>query len=306
MKQQQKKAEILKLTSVINTEMKALPAVVWLELSGMYIDTTKANEIRKKLEIQRAEAQQKLYETFCSSKVNLNSSMQLKKALASVGIHVSSTDEKELSKHNEPVIEILKTYKEAEKLLNTFVYKIPEYISPVTKRIHSNFNQYGAKSGRFTSSNPNLQQQPSKFSEWRSIYIAEPGNSIVTADYSQIELRIIGQVSQEPEYINAYRAGMDLHSLTASKVFKVPIEKYKKPMPDEQKKQRSIAKTVNFGIAYGMWTQGLMGNLQKAGIETTESEAEEVINGFYKAYPQVSKYLREVSEKGLKELQIRN
>lgn len=314
MRQQQEQIRLLHLENVINTEMKALPAVVWLELSGMNIDTAKVAEIKTKLETQKAEAQKKLYEAFkiksktnqmsldgtpATTQINLNSTQQLVKALNSIGINAKTTDEKELSKFNHPVIEMLKTYKEAEKLLNTFVNKIPGYINPVTQRIHSNFNQYGAKSGRFTSSYPNLQQQPSKFSEWRSIYKAAPGYKIITADYSQIELRILGQVSNETEYINAYSSGEDLHKLTASKIFKIPLE-------EVQKHQRSIAKTVNFGIAYGMWSQGLQKKLQSAGIETTEEEAEQIIRGYYKAYPKVTQYLNDISNEGLKNLEIRN
>jgi DNA polymerase I-like protein with 3'-5' exonuclease and polymerase domains len=304
--QQKAKAKQLGLENIINIEMKALPAMVWLELSGMYIDIEKLNSIKVSLESKRSEAQLKLYQAFSSSKIKLNSSSQLVKALNNLGIPVRKADEEELSKFNDPVIEVLKEYKETEKLLNTFVNKMPNYIDKSTGRVHSNFKQIGAKTGRLSSSKPNLQQQPSKYGEWRSIYKAAPGNKIITADYSQIELRIIGQVSQEPEYINAYCSGMDLHSLTASKVFKVPIEKFKKPMPEEQKKQRSIAKTVNFGIAYGMWSQGLQRKLQTAGIETTVEEAEQIIRNYYKSYPKVSTYLQNVSESGLRELKVIN
>jgi DNA polymerase-1 len=314
MKQQQAQIKTLKLESIINTEMRALPAVVWLELSGMNIDINKVQEIKAKLEAQKAEAQAELYKTFsitgkksqmsldgtpACTPINLNSTQQLIKALNGIGIPAKSTNEKELSKFNHPIIKVLKTYKEAEKLLNTFVNKMPDYINPVTGRVHSNFNQYGAKSGRFTSSSPNLQQQPSKFGEWRSIYTAPPGTKIITADYSQIELRILGQVANEPEYINAYSSGEDLHKLTASKIFKIPLD-------EVQKKQRSIAKTVNFGIAYGMWSQGLQKKLQSAGIEITVDEAEQIIRGYYKSYPMVTAYLNNVSEEGLKNLEIRN
>lgn len=317
MKQQQAQIKALKLENVINTEMKAIPAVVWLELSGMNVDINKVQEIKAKLEAQKAEAQAELYKTFSTfsitgkksqmsldgtpacTTINLNSTQQLIKALNGIGIPAKSTNEKELSKFNHPIIKVLKTYKEAEKLLNTFVNKMPDYINPASYRVHSNFNQYGAKSGRFTSSSPNLQQQPSKFGEWRSIYTAPPGTKIITADYSQIELRILGQVANEPEYINAYSSGEDLHKLTASKIFKIPLD-------EVQKKQRSIAKTVNFGIAYGMWSQGLQKKLQSAGIEITVDEAEQIIRGYYKSYPMVTAYLNNVSEEGLKNLEIRN
>jgi DNA polymerase I len=299
MQEQQAKIKLMRLEKVIDTEMKAIPAVVWLELSGMNVDIEKVSEIKTKLEEQKAIAAQTLEKEFYPYTVNLNSSKQLKEALNRAGIPVSGTSIEEISKINSPIIEALKDYKEAQKLLSTYANKMTGYINPVTGRVHSNFNQYGAKSGRFTSSNPNLQQQPSKFTEWRSIYKAIPGNKIVTADYSQIELRILGQVARDKEYISAYNQGIDLHKLTASKIFKVPLE-------EVTKKQRSISKTINFGIAYGMWKDGLIGNLTKAGITIGTEEAEKMIKGFYKAYPAVSKYLYEISEEGVRNNLVRN
>lgn len=298
-KQQQEKIRFLGLEEVIETEMKALPAVVWLELSGMNVNCSKIAEIKVKLEEQRDNAAKTLEKEFLPYRVNLNSPTQLKEALNRAGIPVTSTGIEEISKFSGPIIEALKDYKEAQKLLSTYANKMVEFINPVTGRVHSNFNQYGAKSGRFTSSNPNLQQQPSKFTEWRSIYQATPGHKIITADYSQIELRILGQVSHDKEFIKAYTVGLDLHKLTASKVFKVPLEQV-------TKQQRSMSKTVNFGIAYGMWTSGLLGNLTKAGITISTEEAEQIIKGFHKAYPSVSKYLYEISKKGIKNNEVKN
>lgn len=299
MRSQQEKINIAGMQSVINTEMKAIPAVVWLELSGMNIDMEKVKAIKAKLESQKAEAKQQLYIAFGSSKINLNSTQQLTKALNALKIPVETTAEEELSKYSHPVIDTLKTYKEAEKLLNTFVDKIPTYINKKTGRIHSDFNQIGAKSGRFTSSKPNLQQQPSKFTEWRSVYTASPGCKIVTADYSQIELRILGQVAGEPEYINAYKSGEDLHKLTASKIFKIDLK-------DVEKRQRSIAKTVNFGIAYGLGAGGLLRDLKSAGISATAKDAEDIISGYYHAYPKITEYLNYTSRFGLDHLGVRN
>jgi DNA polymerase I len=180
------------------------------------------------------------------------------------------------------------------------VGKLPNFINKKTGRIHADFSQIGAKSGRLSCTRPNLQQQPSKtLPEWREIFKASPGNKIVTADYSQIELRILAQVSQDKEFIRAYNEEIDLHKLTASKIFK-------KPITEVDKKERNVAKTVNFGITYGMWTYGLKKKLKAAGIEVTENEARTIINEFYKAYPGVTKYLRDISTKGLKDLELKN
>lgn len=299
MQQQKSKIALLGLEGVIETEMKAVPAVVWLELSGINIDCDKVAEIKVKLEAQRDTAAQTLKKEFSPYEVNLNSPKQLLEALNRLEINVKSTSVEEISKFNGPVIEALKDYKEAQKLLSTYAEKIQGYINPVTGRVHSNFNQYGAKSGRFTSSSPNLQQQPAKFTEWRSIYTAAKGYKIVSADYSQIELRIIGQVSHDKEFLSAYNNNLDLHKLTASKIYKVPLDKVTKT-------QRSIAKPVNFGIAYGLWVPGLKAALTKAGIEVSTEEAERVIRGFYKAYPAVSDYLNKAGEEGFKNLITRN
>jgi DNA polymerase-1 len=299
-RQQQAKIIQLKLESVIDTEMKALPAMVWLELSGIYVDQHKLIALRVEVEAKRHQAEQELFKVFGTNEINLNSTKQLKEALNKIGIPVTCTKAEELAKFNHLAISSLKNYKEAEKLLDTFINKIPEHINRKTNRIHANFYQIGAKSGRLSCTSPNLQQQPSKtLPEFRTIFSAEPGNKIVTADYSQIELRIIAQVSQDQEYLNAYRNNEDLHKLTASKVFK-------KPLDQVEKKDRTVAKTVNFGIAYGMWTFGLQKKLQMAGIEVTEEEAGSIINGFYEAYPGVAKYLKNISFYGLKHLNVRN
>lgn len=300
-KQQQAKIKLSGLEGVINTEMKALPAMVWLELSGVSVDQGRLNELKTEIDTRRRGAKQKLYEMLGTSKINLNSTQQLKKELNRLGVPVENTKADELAKFDNPIIRTLTEYKEAEKLLNTFVGPLPNFINKKTGRIHADFFQLGAKSGRLSCTKPNLQQQPSRtLPEWRTIFKATEGNKIITADYSQIELRILAQVSQDPEYIKAYNTeGADLHKLTASKIFN-------KPLNEVGKNDRSIAKTVNFGIAYGMWTFGLQKKLNSAGIEITDNEAEGIIKGFYEAYPGVAKYLRDTSTQGLKNLEVKN
>ena len=296
------------LENIIDIEMKAIPAVVWLELSGMPVNTAKVETIRKKLVERKNKAQSELYQKFGTSKINLNSPLQLVKNLNRLHIPVEDVSEEGMAKYSEkfPIMKVLKEYKETEKLLNTFVDKIPEYMDKKTERVHSSFNSYGARSGRFTSSKPNLQQQPSKFVEWRTIYCAKPGNKIITADYSQIELRILGQIAGEQTFIDAYKANLDLHSLTASKVFKMPLEFYDKPRSDIADKQRKVAKTINFGIAYGLWIDGLVRKLKVEHVEVSPEEAERYIKDYYKTYPQIARYLRQVSERGLLTLEVRS
>jgi DNA polymerase I-like protein with 3'-5' exonuclease and polymerase domains len=311
-KAQQERIEALNLEDTINIEMAALPGIAWLELSGMPINTVMLEDLRIKtldrkykalnaaLDILK-EGNKEAQRTLTGEQVfdiNLNSPDQLKEILNNIGIPCTSTAEAELKKFTHPVIDLILEYKEAEKLLNTFIEKQPRFIDSSTGRIHANFNQYGAHSGRFTCNKPNLQQQPNSL-EWRSIYRAAPGNKIVTADYSQIELRILAQVSGDSAFIEAYRNGQDLHSLTASKIFH-------KPLDEVTKQERQVAKTVNFGTVYGIGAKGLKGNLENAGIKITEEQAKQFIRGFYKGYSGVDRYLNNAQKQGLENCYIRN
>ena len=299
-KQQQDKIKLLGLGDIIDIEMKALPAIVWLELSGIFVDKNRLKELQKQIDIKRHEAKQSLYEMSGTSKINLNSSQQLIIELHRLGIPVENTQYTELANFDYPIIKKLIEYKAAEKLLNTFVLKLPNYINKKTDRIHADFFQIGAKSGRLSCTKPNLQQQPSKtLPEWRTIFKAAVGNKIITVDYSQIELRILAQVSQDDEYIRAYKENTDLHKLTASKIFKKPID-------EVDITDRNMAKTVNFGIVYGMGALGLQENLKGAGIEIAENEATEIIKEYFEAYPGVAKCLRDISAQGLKSLKVRS
>jgi DNA polymerase I len=299
-KQQRSKIKLLELENIINIEMKALPAIVWLELSGIFVDLEKLNKLKKEIYIKKHEAEQSLYEMLRTSKINLNSTQQLTLELNQIGIPVENTTSEELAKFDHPIIQKLMEYKEAEKLLNTFVGKLSNYINKRSGSVHADFFQIGAKSGRLSCTKPNLQQQPSRtLPEWRSIFKASAGNKIITADYSQIELRILAQVSQDDEYIHSYKENRDLHKLTASKIFKKPID-------EVNMKDRSIAKTVNFGIVYGMGALGLQKKLKAAGTEITLNEAKKMIDEYFKAYPGVAKYLKDISILGLKNLELRS
>ena len=299
-KRQRAMIKLLELENIINIEMKALPTIVWLELSGIFVDLEKLNKLKKEIYTQKYEAEQSLYEMLRTSKINLNSPQQVTLELNQLGIPIENTTSEELAKFEHPIIQKLMEYKEAEKLLNTFVEKLPNYINKKTGRVHADFFQIGAKSGRLSCTKPNLQQQPSRtLPEWRSIFKAAVGNKIITTDYSQIELRILAQVSQDDEYIRAYKENRDLHKLTASKIFKKPID-------EVDMKDRNIAKTVNFGIVYGMGAPGLQKKLKAAGIEITVNEAKKMIDGYFKAYPGVAKYLKDISIQGLKNLELRS
>ena len=204
----------------------------------------------------------------------------------------------------------MQIYRKNEKLLSGFIRPILGYenegeevpsrfVNTLTGKVHADFNQYGALSGRFSCTKPNMQQQPSRYEDWRHIYIASPGNKIIAADYSQIELRIIAQLSQDPGFIQAYLDEIDLHKQTASQMFNVPIDSV-------TKLQRNIAKSINFGLNYGMGASGLKDKLKiDVGIDVTEDEAKRLKDIFQKLYPLVTKYLYNAGEKGFRDGSIR-
>lgn len=301
-KKQQEKIKELHLESVLETEMKMVPVTVWLELSGIYYDPARLGEITVELEREEKTMRNKLYEDLGTSKINLNSSKDMVKQFNIQGIPVTSISEDELAKFEVPLLDKYKEYKKIKHLITSFSSKLPNYKSSKTGRIHSDFRQYGTKSGRFSCRYPNLQQQPSKYKKWRTIFKAEPGNKIVALDYSQIELRILGEIANEPEFIKAYAADVDLHKLTASKVFKIPINDIEK-----ESRERDISKQINFGLNYGMSSSGLIIALRtEAGIELTEAEAQEYIQTFKGAYFEITKYLRRISQEGAQKKELRN
>jgi DNA polymerase I-like protein with 3'-5' exonuclease and polymerase domains len=299
MRQQQAKIKLLGLENIIDIEMKALPAIAWLELSGINVDLDKLGEIKTKVFAQKSEAEAFLIKELAPIR-NLNSSKELLEVLKGKGFALENTGPKELAKYpDNPIIQALKSYRQATKMLTSFINTMPEFIHPITKRVHSNFYQYGALSGRLTSKNPNMQQQPSRFSEWRQIFKAAPGNKIVAADYSQIEMRIVGQLAKDPEYIRAYIQGLDLYKETAAKLFKVPIDQV-------TEQQRNIAKSVNLGLNYGMWSSGLKSKLKEdVGVDVSVKEAEKFIRDFQALYPRVTAYLNRAGTEGLRKLYVK-
>lgn len=196
-----------------------------------------------------------------------------------------STDEDtllELADEN-PVIDAILDFRAAKKLLSTYIEPFPRFISPATGRIHTTFNQALTSTGRLSSSNPNLQNIPIRTERGRSIRKAfipgDPEWYIVSADYSQIELRLMAHLSQDSHLISAFRAGEDVHAATASKIFRVPVAEV---TPD----LRRIAKTANFGIMYGISAFGLAQRLR-----IPRSDAKKIIDDYFKSFPAIRSFI---------------
>ena len=278
-------------------EFGIIPAVSRIELSGMYLDQAALAEITKQLETDRSTSENKLHDMTAplipkpdqislfndkkTTVINFSSPAQVKNLFESIGISIESTDTATLSKLDNPIAAELVRFRKVNKLITSFAAKLPGHVEPSTQRIHPNFHQMGTETGRFTCSNPNLQQMPHA-QIWRDLFIAEPGNKIITADYSQIELRILAEFSQDTVFLEAFRSGLDLHKQTASQVFNVQFESVTKD-------QRNAAKAINFGLVYGMTATGL-----SARLNISEKEAEEFITRYFRAYPAIKNCLQKM------------
>ena len=184
-----------------------------------------------------------------------------------------------------PIATVLLEYRKLEKLMNTYVESLPLLVNPRTGKVHTSFNQTGAVTGRMSSTNPNLQnipiRDPDGIAIRRAFVSSLPGGKIVSADYSQIELRLMAYLSQDPAMIDAFLAGVDIHKTTAAKIFGVSVESV-------TKSQRYQAKAVNFGIIYGISAFGLARN-----IGVSRGEAKAIIDGYFEVFPQVKRFMEQ-------------
>ena len=248
-----------KLTATAQTEFDCLRAIAQMELNGVRLDLDKWELLKQDLLQQQAYLEQKLQAnlvpcerqtnillTKLNTKVNLSSPKQVVAAFNRLEIKVRSTNVKELIPlaRDYPVIRWLLEYRSLTTRINTFSIGLPQFIHPLTDRIQGHWWQMGAKSGRFSCREPNLTNIPRDLST-RQCFTASPGNVIIKADYSQIELRLMAKASGDRSMIEAYLNGEDLHKLTASFLFDKPIENI-------ALEERKLGKIVNFGLIYGM------------------------------------------------------
>ncbi len=280
-------------------EMPLVRVLTDMEITGVKLDIDFLKQYRKIIIDKISQIEQKIYE-LAGEQFNISSTKQLGHILFEKLKIVDkpkltktkqySTSEEELKKHADkhPIIPLILEYRSLKKLLSAYIDSLPKLINPKTGRIHTSFNQTITATGRLSSNNPNLQNIPIRTEEGRQIrkaFIASDENHIIVdADYSQIELRIMAHLSQDPNMIKAFKEGKDIHTETASKIFGVPPEKVTKEM-------RYKAKTANFAIIYGSSAFGLAQNL---GI--SRKEAKQLIDGYFETYPKVKEYIQKVIE----------
>lgn len=291
-KEQFKRLRAEKLTKVAQLEFRVLPVVAEMELHGLHIDVEKWRENLKELSEKRdmiaARIQEELRPLYQTTQVdlfgnhtdviNLNSPVQILEAFRKVGIDLPSTGEAVLRRTDHPLAKMLLEYRSYEKLISAFGENLLAKINPKTGRIHPDFMQIGADTGRFACSNPNLQQIP-KDSSFRGCFVPQKGYKFVVADYSQIELRIMAELSEDPAFMKAFKEGKDLHALTASQMYNTPMEKV-------DKKMRFNAKSINFGLMYGRGAASLA-----AQLDVTTDEAKALLNKYFRTYGKVKRWL---------------
>jgi len=276
-----------------DVEMALVPVLADMELNGVAIDSKMLNTLSDEVHKEIGKLQKKIYKE-AGEEFNVASSVQLREVLfekmelPTEGIKKGktgySTAASELEKLRDihPIIEYIEDFRELEKLRNTYIDVLPGLVNKKTKRIHSSFNQAVTTTGRLSSSEPNLQNIPIRTKlgkKVREAFVAEPGNVLVVADYSQIELRIVASLAKDKKLIEIFERGEDVHTATAAVINNVDIKEVTKEM-------RSAAKGVNFGVLYGM---GAFGLASRTGI--TNWEAKEFIEKYFEGFSQVKKYL---------------
>jgi DNA polymerase I len=281
-------------------EMPLIPVLAQVEMNGITLDSTALHTMSATLTDEIKIIAQDIYTLAETSTFNIASPKQLGEILfdklkidpkakkTKTGQY--ATGEEILSKleHKHPIIAKILDYRELVKLQNTYVDALPLMVNASTNKIHTSFNQAVAATGRLSSNNPNLQNIPVRTprgQEIRKAFTASsPENVILSADYSQIELRIIAALAKEQNMIDAFASGVDIHTATAAKVWGVTIEEVTKEM-------RSKAKTVNFGIIYGISAFGL-----SERINIPRTEAKEIIESYFSKYPAIQDYMTNTIE----------
>ncbi len=269
-----------------------------MEQSGVRLDVEMLKNAEEQLSKELATLEQGIY-TVAGVTFNINSPKQVgevlfdqlkldAKAKKSKTGQYSTSEEVLLglkSKHQ--VVGMILEYRELKKLISTYIAALPTYINPETGKIHTTYNQTVTATGRLSSSNPNLQNLPIRSERGqliRQAVIPDDGCLFLSADYSQIELRLMAHFSQDPHMVEAFRSGQDVHAATAAKIFGVAIE-------DVTKEQRRQAKTANFGIIYGISAFGLAQQL-----DCSRAEAKALIDGYFSAFPGVIDYIERQKE----------
>ena len=285
-------------------EMPLVPVLAYMERNGVRIDTEALKETSRHFTARMQQIEEEVHR-LAGVEFNIASPKQVGEVLfdrlkivdkpkkTKTGQYVTSEEVLESLKGKHEIVGKILEHRGLKKLLGTYIDALPQLINPQTGHIHTSFNQTVTATGRLSSSNPNLQNIPVRNEDGKEIrkaFIPDEGCEFFSADYSQIELRIMAHLSQDPHMIEAFRENQDIHAATAAKIYKEKLE-------DVTREQRSKAKTANFGIIYGISVFGLA---ERLNID--RKEAKELIDGYFENYPHVKEYMdksiQEAREKG--------
>ena len=276
-----------------NIEMPLMPVLAEMEMNGVRIDTESLKETSGVLTSRMKEIESRIYE-LAGTEFNIASPKQVGEVLfdrlkivekakkTKTGQYVTNEEVLQSLKHKHEIVADILEHRGLKKLLGTYVDALPKLINPRTGHIHTSFNQTVTATGRLSSSDPNLQNIPVRGEDGKEIrkaFIPEPGCEFFSADYSQIELRVMAHLSGDENMIEAFREGHDIHAATAAKIYKEDINAVSRD-------QRTKAKRANFGIIYGITVFGLAERL-----EISRDEAKQLISGYFETFPKVKEYM---------------
>ncbi len=285
------------LIKVAKLEFDCVVPIAQMELNGFYLDEARWREQLERVKVSQAKVALELQQMlsagvaqaslFGMTEINLDSQTQVTDALKNLGVPVPATTrgwQLQPLAADYPVIAKLLEYRGVAKSLSSFGENILEFINKKTGRIHADFRQIGAPTGRFSCSKPNIQQIPHE-ENYRRCFRAPDGRKLITADYSQVELRILAEFSKDQNFINAFVSGEDFHTTAAAQVFNVKPE-------EVTSEQRSFAKRLNFGVVYGIGSQrfALMTGL-------SQSNAEDIMRKYFATYRGLDAWLRDAARK---------
>lgn len=281
-----------------NIEMPLVPVLAEMEMTGVRLDTDALTETSKVLTERMHQIEQNIY-GLAGHEFNIASPKQVGEVLfgemkivekpkkTKTGQYVTSEEVLQQLRSKAPIVDHILEHRGLKKLLGTYVDALPKLINPRTGHIHTTFNQAVTATGRLSSSNPNLQNIPVRGEDGKEIrkcFIPEPGQLFFSADYSQIELRVMAHLSGDENMIEAFREGYDIHAATAARIYKEDINSVSRD-------QRTKAKRANFGIIYGITVFGLAERL-----DISRDEAKQLIEGYFNTFPGVHAYMEKAKE----------
>ena len=279
-------------------EMPLMPVLAEMEMNGVCLDTQSLAETSKQFTARMNEIEQRIYE-LAGQQFNIASPKQVGEILfdklkiiekakkTKTGQYVTSEEVLQQLKNKHEIVADILEHRGLKKLIGTYIDALPKLINPRTGHIHTSFNQTITATGRLSSSDPNLQNIPIRGEDGKEIrkaFIPEPGCLFFSADYSQIELRVMAHLSQDPNMIEVFREGKDLHAATAANIYKKPIE-------EVTRDERTKSKRANFGIIYGITVFGLAERL-----DIPRDEAKMLIDGYFQTFPEVHDYMEKSKE----------